>query len=96
MLSPAQIGGILTIIRRLYPVEETAEITMEANPGTVNLEYLLAIQGMGINRLSLGIQSLNDTELALMGRIHTSDEAQEAMRLARQAALSNLNLDLIY
>ncbi len=96
LLSPTQIGDILTDIRQLYSMAATAEITMEANPGTVSLEYLSAVQGMGINRLSLGIQSLNDTELALMGRIHTGDEAREAVRLARHAGLGNLNLDLIY
>lgn len=69
---------------------------MEANPGTVSLEYLSAVRGIGINRLSLGVQSLNDAELALMGRIHTGDEARKAVLLARQAGLANLNLDLIY
>ncbi|MFC1870837.1 radical SAM family heme chaperone HemW [Chloroflexota bacterium] len=96
LLSPAQIRDILAVIWRLYPVAETAEITIEANPGTVSLEYLSAIRGAGINRLSLGIQSLNDAELALMGRIHNGDEAREAVRLTRQAGLVNLNLDLIY
>jgi oxygen-independent coproporphyrinogen-3 oxidase len=73
-----------------------AEITIEANPGTVSMEYLSAIRGVGISRLSLGIQSFNDTELVLMGRIHTGGEAWDAVRLARQAGFDNLNLDLIY
>lgn len=96
LLSPVQIGDILTNIQQLYPVKETAEITIEANPGTVSLEYLSAIREVGINRLSLGVQSFNDTELALMGRIHTGDESWEAVRLARQAGFDNLNLDFIY
>jgi oxygen-independent coproporphyrinogen III oxidase len=96
LLSPVQIVDILTDIRRLYSVKEMAEITIEANPGTVSPEYLSAIRETGINRLSLGIQSLNDAELALMGRIHTADEAREAVRLARLAGFANLNLDLIY
>ena len=96
LLSPVQIGEILTNIQRLYPVKETAEITIEANPGTVSLEYLSAIRGGGINRLSLGIQSFNDVELELMGRIHDSDEARESVSLARQAGFDNLNLDFIY
>lgn len=96
LLSPVQIGDILINIQRMYPVKETAEITIEANPGTVSMEYLSAIRGVGINRLSLGIQSFNDTELVLMGRSHTGGEAWEAVRLARQAGLDNLNLDLIY
>ncbi len=96
LLSPTQIGDIITDIRQLYSVAATAEITMEANPGTVSLEYLSTIRGVGINRLSLGIQSLNDAELALMGRSHTGDEAREAVRMVRHAGLANLNLDLIY
>jgi oxygen-independent coproporphyrinogen-3 oxidase len=96
LLSTVQIGGILTDIQRLFSVRETAEITIEANPGTVNLEYLSDIRKVGINRLSLGIQSLNDVELAMMGRIHNGDEAQESIRLARLAGFANLNLDLIY
>ncbi len=96
LLSPTQIGDILTDIRQLYSVAATAEITMEANPGTVSLKYLSAVRGIGINRLSLGVQSFNDAELALMGRIHTGDEAREAVQLVRQAGFVNLNLDLIY
>ena len=96
LLSPTQIGDILTYIRQLYSVAATAEITMEANPGTVSLEYLSAVRGIGINRLSLGIQSFSDAELALMGRIHNGDEAREAVQLVRHAGLANLNLDLIY
>ena len=96
LLSPVQIGDILINIQRLYPVKETAEITIEANPGTVSMEYLSAIRGVGINRLSLGIQSFNDVELELMGRIHSGDEARESVSLARQAGFDNLNLDFIY
>ena len=96
LLSPFQIECLLTDIRRLFSVEETAEITIEANPGTVSLESLSEIRRVGINRLSLGIQSLNNAELSLMGRIHTADEAREAARLARRAGFTNLNLDLIY
>ncbi|MFC2068298.1 radical SAM family heme chaperone HemW [Chloroflexota bacterium] len=96
LLSPIQIMDILFDIRQLYSVVVTVEITMEANPGTVSLEYLSAIREAGINRLSLGIQSFSDTELTLMGRIHTGDEARQAVHLARLAGLGNLNLDLIY
>ena len=96
LLSPVQIGDILINIQRLYSVMEMAEITIEANPGTVSMEYLSAIRGVGISRLSLGIQSFSDTELVLMGRIHTGGEAWDAVRLARQAGFDNLNLDLIY
>jgi oxygen-independent coproporphyrinogen-3 oxidase len=69
---------------------------MEANPGTVSAEALAGLRRLGVNRLSLGVQSLHDDELELLGRIHTAAEAAEAVSLARAAGLDNLSLDLIY
>ena len=77
-------------------MDNAAEATLEANPGTIDESYLRAIRKLGINRLSLGIQSLNDDELRWLGRLHTATEAKEAVYQARQAGFSNLNLDLIY
>jgi oxygen-independent coproporphyrinogen-3 oxidase len=77
-------------------MDEAAEITIEANPGTVDEAYLTAIRKPGVNRLSLGVQSLNNHELAMLGRIHTAAEARDAVRLARGAGFDNLSLDLIY
>ncbi|MCD6567745.1 MAG: radical SAM family heme chaperone HemW [Dehalococcoidia bacterium] len=96
LLSPQQVGDILSTIRSLFKIDEAAETTLEANPGTVDRPYLAAISASGVNRLSLGVQSLHDDELKLLGRIHTSVEAKNAMRCARRAGFSNLNLDLIY
>lgn len=73
-----------------------AEATLEANPGTVDLERLRACRQLGFDRLSLGIQSFQPAELAAMGRIHTADEAKEAIALARQAGFTRISGDLIY
>ena len=96
MLSPEQLDYILFVIRSSFIVDEAAEVTMEANPGTIDELYLACIRNLGINRLSLGIQSFNDTELALLGRIHTTAEAIAAMYFAQNAGFTNINLDLIY
>jgi oxygen-independent coproporphyrinogen-3 oxidase len=96
LLSLEQIKRILDAIRRTFALAEDAEITLEANPGTVDLAYLQGLMALGINRLSLGVQSFDDATLRLMGRIHTAAEAVEAYRLARAAGFDNVNLDLIY
>jgi oxygen-independent coproporphyrinogen III oxidase len=96
LLYPEQIHDILHTIHSLFAVDESSEVTLEANPGTVDEIYLTAIRKAGINRLSLGVQSLDDGELALLGRIHTASEARDAVRFARNARFTNLSLDLIY
>ncbi len=96
LLSASQLGDILSSVSCLCKVDKTAEITIEANPGTVSEPYFRTARTLGINRLSLGVQSLNDAELAVMGRIHTAAEAREAVFFARNAGFINLNLDLIY
>ena len=96
LLSPEQIHEILSIVHSHFTVDETAEVTLEVNPGTVDEIYLTAVRKAGINRLSLGVQSLDDGELALLGRIHTAAEARDAVQFARNAGFTNLSLDLIY
>ena len=96
LLTAGQIDDVLKTIHSLFTVSGTAEITIEANPGTVDLAYLADIRKLGINRLSLGVQSLRDSELTLLGRIHTADEAGRALQLARMSGFDNVNLDLIY
>ncbi|HIC94723.1 MAG TPA: radical SAM family heme chaperone HemW, partial [Anaerolineae bacterium] len=90
------LGEILAACRRAFRVPEGAEVTVEANPGTVDGDYLAGLLGLGVNRLSLGVQSFDDGELRLLGRIHTAREAVEACHLAREAGFDNLNLDLLY
>jgi oxygen-independent coproporphyrinogen III oxidase len=96
LLAPAQIGQMIAACRKQLGLADEAEITLEANPGTVTLAALQAIREAGVNRLSLGVQSLHDGELATLGRIHRADEAVAAYRWAREAGLRNINLDLIY
>jgi len=96
-LLPVEILSlILLTIDEYYKLDDRAEITLEANPGTVLLEYLKAIRSMGINRLSLGVQSLDDAELQLLGRIHMATEARRSIRQAKEAGFTNLSLDFIY
>jgi len=78
-----------------FVIHEGAEVCCEANPGTVDLRYLESLLHLGVGRLSLGVQSLHDDELQLLGRVHTSAQARAAYEMARQAGF-NVNLDLIY
>jgi oxygen-independent coproporphyrinogen-3 oxidase len=87
---------LLKTIRDMFRMAPDAELTIEANPGTVTTEMLTALCESGINRLSMGIQSFNDKELTLLGRIHDSSEALTSIAAARQAGIANLSLDLIY
>lgn len=96
LLSAKYVGDLISAISSLFTVDETAEITIEANPGTINRAYLTAIRELGVNRLSLGVQSLNDRELAMLGRIHTAAEARDAVQNARVSGVDNLSIDLIY
>jgi oxygen-independent coproporphyrinogen-3 oxidase len=96
LLPAKDIGDLLSLINTLFILDEAAEITIEANPGTIDEAFLAAIRNLGVNRLSLGVQSLNDRELVLLGRIHTAAEARDAVRFARGAGFDNLSLDLIY
>lgn len=96
VLPPALLGEILDACRRHFTIAEGAEITVEANPGTVDSGYLTGLLEKGVNRLSFGVQSFHDDELRLLGRIHTAAQAMESYCLARQTGWGNINLDLIY
>lgn len=96
-LMPAKaIGRILATIRREFDLAPTAEITMEANPETVNVDYLGAVHEHGINRISFGAQSAIASELQLLGRGHSFQTVVQAVAMAREAGIDNLNIDLIY
>ncbi len=86
----------MTALRQRFRLATDAEVSFEANPGTVNRPYLERLRSLGVNRLSLGVQSFHDDELATLGRIHTAAEARETYHTARQAGFDNVNLDLIY
>ena len=95
LLSGEAVHEILRQVRMLLPLDLNAEITLEANPGTVEADKFAAFRDAGVNRLSLGIQSFNDAHLQALGRIHTADEARRAIAIAQQH-FDNINLDLMY
>jgi len=96
LLSSAQAGRLLDAVRGAYPVESSAEITIEANPGTLTEAALDRLRSNGFNRLSLGVQSANGEELRLLERAHRFDDVLRSLSAARRAGFENLNLDLIY
>jgi oxygen-independent coproporphyrinogen-3 oxidase len=95
LLSARQFGQILTALSKGFDLQADMEMSLEANPGTVNYEKLAELRRLGLNRISLGVQSLNPAELALLGRIHTVDDVTRAVEWARQAGFEQINLDLI-
>lgn len=95
LMTPVQAARVMDTIRSRYQVLSDAEISMEANPGTVNPEKLRGFKAAGIGRLSIGVQSFDDSELRLLGRIHTAAEARETFHAAREAGFDNINLDLM-
>jgi len=96
LLSLGQAETLLLAVRRSFPVRPDAEVTLEANPGTVSTGYLLGLRSLGVNRLSLGVQSLDDGLLQAVGRIHTAAQARQAYSWARQAGFQNVSLDFMY
>lgn len=96
LLSVEQVENLLSNIQQTFGIEPGAEITLEANPGTVTLEQLQGYRRAGINRLSLGIQSLDDQNLKQLGRIHGAKQARASIAAARTAGFDNLSLDLMF
>ncbi len=96
LFRPESIGAVLASAERNFGIESGAEVTLEANPGTVDAAKLAGMRAAGINRISFGAQSFNDARLKFLGRIHGAAETREAARLARRAGFERLNLDLIF
>ncbi len=95
LFSAQSIETILNAVRMLLPLDVNAEITLEANPGTVEAEKFAGYRAAGVNRLSLGIQSFNDGHLKALGRVHDAAQARRAVDIAQQH-FDNINLDLMY
>jgi oxygen-independent coproporphyrinogen-3 oxidase len=96
MLPLSLMEQVLEAANSLIPIAD-AEVTVEANPGTVlGREYLRQLRGLGVNRLSMGVQSLHDPTLRVLGRIHTAAEARASYQDARRAGFENINLDFIF
>ena len=96
LLSVAEIDELLLLINTQYPVAPNAEITLEANPDTLSLEYLEGLRRIGVNRLSIGIQSFFDDDLKYLSRRHDAQHARQCLDWAKQAGFSNISIDLIY
>ncbi len=95
-LPPGDLARLLDLARNKWDLGERVEITIEANPDTVSLEILRELRAAGFNRLSLGVQSLRDQDLAILGRTYTSQTVHQALQAARLAGFSNIGIDLIY
>lgn len=96
LLPPKKITDILHTINQRFGLTHNAEITLEANPGTVTQDNLVGYRNSGINRLSLGLQTCNDKHLANLGRLHDRQEGLDAFDLARVAGFDNISLDLMF
>lgn len=96
LFSDIAIGNLISLLDKTVGLTEDCEITLEANPGTFEAEKFAGYRELGVNRLSIGIQSFEEEKLTKLGRIHSSDEALNAFELAREAGFDNINLDLMH
>ncbi|MDR3184044.1 MAG: radical SAM family heme chaperone HemW [Prevotellaceae bacterium] len=96
LLAPAELKLLLQTAQTVFNVEELSEVTLEANPDDLSPAYLEALLSLGINRLSIGIQSFSITHLQWMNRRHTAAQAINSVKQAREAGFANLTIDLIY
>jgi len=96
LLGPKHIESVLQALNNAFGLCRQTEITLEANPGTLDAGHLKSFPSMGINRVSLGVQSLDPEQLSLLGRIHSADDAAHAVEKIRAAGIDNISLDLIY
>ncbi len=96
LLPLAEIERIMSALHGAFTLQSGAEVSLEANPGTVDPPYLRGLIGAGVNRLSFGVQSFHDDELTALDRIHSAAEAVEGYRWAREAGFQRINLDFIY
>ncbi len=96
LFAPENIARLVTLIRGTVALAPDAEITLEANPGTIDVARFRGYRAAGVNRLSIGIQSFDPDKLAALGRIHGRDEALASIAAARAASFDNFNLDLMY
>ena len=96
LLAPDEVAALLADLHRHFPVASDAEITMEGNPEQLTPDYCQTLRALGVNRLSIGVQSFHDPVLQFMGRRHTAREAIEAVHNAAAAGFHNISIDLIY
>ena len=95
ILEAKDIIEVMQILRKFYNISENAEISMEVNPATANLEKMRGLRNAGVNRLSIGLQSTNNEELKLLGRVHSYEDFLETYSIARAVGFDNINIDLM-
>ncbi len=96
ILSKSEIKFILDSIYNIYKIKENAEITLECNPDDLTENKLIALKEVGINRLSIGVQSFDDEDLKFMNRSHNATQSENCLKLAQQVGFNNITIDLIY
>lgn len=96
ILSIDELKSIMALLHDTFEIDSQAETTLEANPDTLSSEYLKGLESIGINRLSIGIQSFFDNDLQYLSRRHDSRHAHQCVKLAKDAGFENISLDLIY
>lgn len=96
ILSIEELQSVMAALQASFEIDPQAEVTLEANPDTLSLEYLESLGSLGVNRLSIGIQSFFENDLRYLGRRHHAEHARACVDLARKAGFSNISLDLIY
>ena len=96
LIDPDTIHGVINTVQSQNRLASTAEITLEANPGSADTSRFEGYRSAGVNRLSIGIQSLNNSNLKNLGRIHSSNQGIEAIEIGRTAGFKNINLDMMF
>ena len=96
LLKEEELHAVLKVLSDTFEIDPQAEITLEANPDTLSLDDLVAIRALGVNRLSIGIQSFFDNDLQYLGRRHNSQHARQCLAWAKEAGFENITIDLIY
>ena len=96
IFSGANIESILNLVTKHFSLTDDVEITLEANPGTVEQQKFRNFKAAGVNRISIGVQSFSQQKLHALGRIHSGMEAQNAIKAAQQAGFDNINIDIMY
>ena len=96
LVLPKDFNSLVNSIKNNLNLTQGCEFSLEANPGTLTKEKLIAYKNAGVNRLSMGLQSTNENELKMLGRIHTLDDFEESFRLARECGFDNISVDLMY
>ncbi|MDY6832367.1 MAG: radical SAM family heme chaperone HemW [Thermodesulfobacteriota bacterium] len=96
LLSAAQVDAVLSAVRDSFRLSPNAEVTMEVNPDSADPVWLAAVRQAGVNRINIGIQSLDDARLAFLGRVHSARQAEAALEAARRCGFDNIGADIIY